>query len=201
MLKQWPDVKKLKEPRRIPDAWTASEVRRIWAAVDGLPGAVSGLPARYWWAALVSVIWDTGERIGAVLLLRWDDVSEDGTVIFRAETRKGRTEDKLHKIHPTTIALLRRLVGQDESLVFPWDRSRCQVWAHYARILHRANLPTDRRRKFHALRRTVASFYEAAGGNATELLGHSSREVTRQHYLDPRIVGNVSAACDVIFRP
>ena len=62
-------------------------------------------------------------------------------------------------------------------------------------------LPSDRRHKFHAMRRTVASFYEAAGGNATELLGHSTRDVTRTHYLDPRVVGQGVNACDVLFRP
>lgn len=40
---------------------------------------------------------------------------------------------------------------------------------------------------------------EAAGGNATELLGHSSRKVTRQSYLDPRITGP-PAAVDLLFR-
>lgn len=201
VLKNWPDVKKLREPRRIPQAWTQSEIRRLWVAIHGLPGHVAGVPARVWWAALLSVIWDTGERIGAVLLLTWSDVGADGTVIFRAENRKGRSEDMVHRLHPSTVAMLRRLAGADERAIFPWDRSRCQVWQRYTVILKRAGLPFDRRHKFHAIRRTVASFYGAAGGNATELLGHSSREVTRQHYLDPRITGNVSAACELIFRP
>lgn len=38
-----------------------------------------------------------------------------------------------------------------------------------------------------------------AGGNATELLGHSSRKVT-EAYLDPEIVAR-PAACDRLFRP
>jgi integrase len=49
------------------------------------------------------------------------------------------------------------------------------------------------------MRRSVASHYEAAGGNATELLGHSSRSVTLA-YLDPRIVPQQHAV-DLLFRP
>lgn len=201
ILKRWPDVSKLREPKRLPVAWSRNEVAKLWAALECLPGRVAGIPASDWWIALHSLVWDTGERIGAVLKLEWSDVGDDGTIVFRAENRKGRTADKVHRLHPTTVALLDRLRRPNNQVVFAWDRSRCMIWLRYAEILKRAGLPTDRRHKFHALRRTVASFYEAAGGNATELLGHSSREVTRQHYLDPRITGTISAACDVLFRP
>ena len=40
------------------------------------------------------------------------------------------------------------------------------------------------------MRRSVASHYKAAGGDATELVDHTSRKVT-QAYLDPRIVKRV----------
>ena len=66
-------------------------------------------------------------------------------------------------------------------------------------VLRRAGLPIDRKRKFHCLRRTVASYYEAAGGNATEFLDHTTRRVT-QAYLDPRIVPHADAT-RLLFRP
>jgi integrase len=61
------------------------------------------------------------------------------------------------------------------------------LWHKFGQVLARAGLPTDAKSKFHRIRRTVASYYEAAGGNATELLGHSSRKVTTA-YLDKRVV-------------
>jgi hypothetical protein len=61
------------------------------------------------------------------------------------------------------------------------------LWPAYTEILKRAGLPHDRKSKFHRMRRTVASFFEAAGANATALLGHSARSVT-EGYLDPRLV-------------
>jgi hypothetical protein len=42
------------------------------------------------------------------------------------------------------------------------------------------------------MRRSVASYFKQAGGDATELLDHSARSVT-QAYLDPRIVTQVQA--------
>jgi hypothetical protein len=37
------------------------------------------------------------------------------------------------------------------------------------------------------VRRTFASHIEAAGGNATQALSHTSRRVTEKSYIDPRI--------------
>lgn len=66
------------------------------------------------------------------------------------------------------------------------------IWRKIGEVLERAGLPTDSKSKFHRIRRTVASYYEAAGGNATELLGHSSRKITEK-YLDRRIVARPQA--------
>ena len=59
--------------------------------------------------------------------------------------------------------------------------------------------PATRRDKFHKIRRTVASYFKKAGGDATELLGHSGPEVTKA-YIDKTIVGKVHAS-DLLFRP
>jgi integrase len=76
--------------------------------------------------------------------------------------------------------------------MFAARRPRC-VWPLAA------GLPDTREYKFHVLRKSVASHYEAAGGNATDLLKHSSRKVTLT-YLDPRVV-RPAAPVDLLFRP
>lgn len=83
--------------------------------------------------------------------------------------------------------------------VFPWPYTDTYLWRKYEALLNRAGLPSDRAHKFHCVRKSVASYFEAAGGNATELLGHSSRRITRR-YLDPRVVSPPQAS-DVLFRP
>ena len=48
-------------------------------------------------------------------------------------------------------------------------------------------------RGFHAIRKASGSYVKAAGGDATEFLTHADSKTTRAHYLDPKIVGEVSA--------
>ena len=130
------------------------------------------------------------------------DVSLDaGSLLLRAETRKGKTRDRLHKLHPTTVAMIQSIWWPDRELLLPWPYCPSYLWIRYRLLLKRAGLPFDRMHKFHALRRSVASYYELAGGNATRLLDHSSRDLTVKHYLDSRILGEVQPACDLLFRP
>lgn len=202
----WPDVPSLQEPERIPVAWTRDELRRLFRAIDGLSGTVDGVPASLWWQSLHSVLWDTGERAGAAMALDWRWVDLDGGfVTFRAETRKGKKRDRIHRVHPTTLEMLRRMHAAQKcpanGRVWPWSKHFTSLYHSYKQILSAAKLPSDRMRKFHAMRRSAASYLEAAGGNATEFLDHSDRRTTKRSYLDPRIVGGSVTACDVLFRP
>lgn len=200
LLEEWPDVRADVEPVRIPQAWTVDQVARLLSACQGEPGTLCDVPAGAWWVALHLVAWDTGERIGAVRDLEWAHADlAGGYVLVPAELRKGRRRDRLYKIAPDTVAALRAIRLPARTQIFPWPYSRTYLWYRYNRILRRAGLPTDRHAKFHRIRRSVASHYEAAGGNATELLGHSCRSVTLA-YLDPRIVPHHQAV-DLLPRP
>ena len=67
-------------------------------------------------------------------------------------------------------------------------------------ILRVSGLPFDRKHMLHCMRRSTASFYEAAGGNATDLLDHSSRDITKKFYLDTRVLPMTGPAM-MEFRP
>ena len=152
-----------------------------------------------WWAALFLVLFDTGERIGAVMELTWENVDMSaGWLTIPAEVRKGRTRDIVARLHPETVARLDALRPRGQK-IFPWPYCKTLLWYHLGRVLKAAGLPHDQRSKFHRMRRTVASYFELAGGNATELLDHSSRKVTRA-YLDGRIIERKHPA-DMIPRP
>lgn len=195
----WPDVDPEIEPKRVPQAWTEAQVFQLFAAIGQEPGWIAGIPAATWWKGLHLVGWDTGERIGAVTGVRWVDVDLTGRwVVCRAETRKGKREDRIYRLGEDTVAVLREMRRPYE-LVFEWPYCRSYIWEKYAVILRRAGLPADRWSKFHRLRRSVASHFEASGGDATALLGHSRRSIT-ERYLDPRICVKQQAA-DVLFRP
>lgn len=172
--------------RHAPQAYTADEVRRLILEARRRQGEVDGHPAGWWWSTLIYSAWQTAERIGALLALRWADVDLDGrTVLFRAETRKGRSSDLLRAITPDLAELLRPERREPERLVWHWDR-KCytSLWVSLRLIARRAKV---RGTGFHKLRKASASYVQAAGGDATDHLGHAKPEVTRAHYIDSRI--------------
>jgi excisionase family DNA binding protein len=198
---QFPTVELLCEPKRTPQAWNADQVRAIFAAAANVKGMLGDFQASTWWLALMQVLWWSCERIGSIMQLKWSDIDLDGGfVCFRAETRKGGTSDMRHKLPAEAVALLSQLRRESDDLVFPWPRHARQLWPHYTAIRRRAGLPAGRRDKCHRIRRTVASFLTAAGGNATLALGHSSTQITQQHYLDPFISG-VRGPAELLFSP
>ena len=184
-----PDIEPNVAPRRTPVAWTLDQTRHLYDVAGKTTGHICNIPAGEWWQALLSILWDTGERVGAVLALQWDSIDfTNQWVRFPAETRKGRAADKTFKLRPDSIEAIQRISEPARNTVFVWPYAQNYLWNRFAKILERADLPTDRRSKFHRIRRTVASYYKAAGGDATELLGHSRRSVT-EAYIDPKITG------------
>ena len=199
-VEEFPEVPRITEPLRIPKAWLESDLTKLWKVLANVPGKIAGIPAGPWWVALHSLLWWSGERIGAILKLRWSDVDlETGWLIVPAQFRKFGLSDKATKLPASAIAALHKIREPERELIFPWDRAYEYLWTIYRDILKQGGLPYDRKSKFHRMRRSAASHFEAKGGNATELLGHSARSVTRG-YLDPRVAIPPQAA-DMLFEP
>lgn len=200
LVSTWPAVRKYREYRREPTAWTKDELESLFRSAASQAGKVGKMPAHLWWLALLSLLWDTGLRIGAALKIEWKQVDfKRGYLLSLAEQQKD-SEDQWFRLHPHTLQLLQLLKAEHTTArVFVWDRAKNVLWTEYGKLLERAGLPNGRRDKFHRIRRSVASHFEAAGGNATELLGHSGRQITKL-YLDATIIGKVWAT-DLLFRP
>lgn len=198
LCKTWPAVPRIVVPERVPEAWLTDEMKRLLESAAVESGKVCCFTTGAVFRALLLVCYDTGERISSVMELKSRDV-RGCTVIFRAEERKGRKRDILREISVETAdALLAVCRGPDETAI-PWDKSTTYIYNVLKRILNRAGLPTDRRSKFHRIRKTTASYYEAAcgPGSAQRLLDHSNARTTRA-YLDPRIVPAGAAAPTVL---
>lgn len=189
-VQTWPTMPPVRVPERVPEAWLTEEFARLLAAASSEKTTIAGVPGGLWWRALLLVAYDTGERATALVSLRWSDV-RGNFVTFRAEARKGKRRDIVRDIGEETRLAIEAIRG-DRDLVFPWPFHHTYLWNRLSIILKRAKLPASRRDKFHRIRRTTASYYQAAGHSAQQLLDHSSPATTRK-YLDPRVVQNVPA--------
>lgn len=192
IVEQWPQIQAMTEPEIVPLGWLPEELQRLMAACGSAKGRIASVTASVWWTALVSVLLDTGERIGAVRPLQKHHFQNGGWILCPAVFRKGRKRDRLYQLQPDTVNWINRLLKENPhgDDLFPWDRSQTYIYRRFSEILKAADLPTDKRSKFHRLRRTVASAVTAAGGDATAALDHASPKTTKK-YLDPRIVGSV----------
>lgn len=192
----FPEIPKPQGPAPIPDAWSPDELNKLLATAKEWDGNYDTVEAGLYWESMIRVIFDTGERIGAVLKIEKHHLS-DGWLTVPAMNRKGRLEGKQFKLSERTVDRLQRLAEQQTNrFIFHWPLNYNYIWKVYGQILEAAGLPNNRRTKLHKLRRTVATYYEAAGGNATQLLGHSSRKIT-EAYLDQRYV-KTPQPCDII---
>lgn len=202
-LKTFPEIPAIREPKRIPRAWSRDELNLLWDYLCRLPGDISGVPESLWYCSLASVLWDTGERIGALWQTGRSQVDlRGGWIVVRAEVRKGKASDRLFRLSPQSVNLLTKLFELDVrgERVWPWPYCDTYLWQRWKQLLQRAGLPTGREFSFHCLRKSHASHLKARGGDATQSLGHSSDVTTNTIYLDPRITGIGNDPTEKLFR-
>ena len=192
IVAEFPTVAKLKQPEPIPIAWTREEFQKLFAACGEQVGFVGPVLAGLFWIAFYRVLWDSGERTGAMLALRWDWLDmKSGHLTVPGEFRKGRTQSMVYKLKPETLAALRAIMKPPRELIFDLGDCKekcCYFYTRHRELVKSAGLPYVKHKSGPQKgRRTFASFIESAGGNATKALKHRDRRVTEDSYLDPRI--------------
>lgn len=206
LVANWPDVELENVPVEAPIALTRTEINAVWKSILNESECVGEATGPVWWGALFLLCWDTGERIGALAPLQRRDVStSQGWIRCRAANRKGGKEDRIYRIDQQTCQAIDVLLrcythNKDSYRVFRWPQSKSKLWKRLGQIMLRAGLPDDRNYKFHCFRKSHVSHLEAAGVDASQAVGHSSRKITKRHYIDPRIAG-IAPAVDSLFRP
>lgn len=198
VLHTWPTTPPIPEPERTPVAWSPEQIAQLFRGCRQIPGTIDLVRACDWWYSLHLALWDTGERITALVQCRWEYLEGEWLVI-PAEVRKGRKKDMSYALHPDTLAAIDVIRDTSREMIWPWPYCEVYIWSRYRTLRQQFGLPTDRKSSFHRMRKSVATHFEAAGGNATDLLSHTSRKVTMS-YLDPRFVKPPQAK-DKLFRP
>lgn len=200
-------------PERIPTAWTIEDMKRLMflaeiPATYGRPGDLkrkgqtTGMFAKII-PAIVATVWDTGERIGALLECRADDFQRP-TLVVKAEYRKGKKKAKLMNLSEETCDRLEVSIAAGDGIkLFPWPLTPSYLCTVFGRVVKAAGLERDdvaRGQRFHQVRRTALSHFAALGGDATLMAGHSESKTTRRWYLDPRLTERGPKPCDVLPR-
>ncbi len=200
------DPLRLREPARSPQALDYEREMprllascRAWNRSKYCPQVSPGWTAEHM-EALGAVIYETGERIGALLKVLAADAinAARGELVVCAEVRKGRYEDRIYGITPATLQKLQRLPKHASGRLFPWTAKPQTLRAHWKKILAAADLPATRQHLFHCLRRTHLTTLAIKEGieAARQSAGHSSIAVTMR-YIDPRLYGR-RRFCDLL---
>jgi integrase len=188
LLERMPSCPPTPLPHRTPTSWNADELMRLYIAATKSAGFIGGVSAGTWWLAVISLAYESGERIGALLRCQQSDLKGD-TLTVPASARKGRRSDRVITLSAETVAILKRARAAGRPELLWWPLNRAYLWLRLKDILARAGL-SGRRVGFHQLRRTGASFFAAAGGSAADYLGHghgSGEKVAAAWYVDPRL--------------
>lgn len=215
---------RLRRPKPTPTALSIEEIQRIrlvvagWRSGSGLPGPKPDGQL----GAIIEVMLGTSARIGEVLALRRCDVNLAGsppTARICGTIVSPKGQSTLRQDHPKTESSSRRvalpsfaaatmrqrlaIVGRDEEQLLFHSRNGTPLTTNNVRrqlrvVLEAAGISGVTP---HAFRRTVATTIhrEAGVDLAAALLGHSSRDITIEHYIertdlvDPRTAAALEA--------
>lgn len=194
-LLEFPDYARPRVPKPRPVAYTVEELQRLVAASKHRKGyIVPGLPAAWYWTTKLQAMFQTGERIGAILAIRWGEVDlERCTLTFLAATRKGHRETITRAITPELARMLATQKRAAGELVWPWLEGR-KILSCYASLKVLCRVAGVPYHPFHSIRKSTASYLKKAGKPAGKQLGHANGEgMCETHYYDDRIVGVESA--------
>ena len=197
-----PRLPAFRETLRPPMAWTVDEFSKILATASRRSGRIAGVSAGDWWVALLLTIYWTGARIGSVMSAAPHDADLAAALLILTKTKNGRVA--VYRLHVQAVEALRRIYDPCAARLFAWPRSRWTLFRQLRRIVELAGVPCPRTafNLFHRLRRTTLSYCWAADpGLAQRQADHSTPELTRRRYVDPRIAGCLLSAADVLPRP
>lgn len=174
-----------------PVAMMRNQIRALFRAARKYKSSVGEVPGHIFMLALFYSAWIVGERGGALYDMRREHVDVSGPwwrrgwVTIPKELRKRGGKTLRRRLSWSGTYWMRRLLSAHNNDRIFGIVHRTTIYHHFDIILKRAKLPKEY--KLQCLRRSHASWFERAGGDAQQSLEHRSRETTTKYYLDPLI--------------
>lgn len=193
-------LRKLKENLAPPEAWNFDECVLLFREIWATPGWIEGFRAADFWSSLVATVYWTACRIGALVRCEWPDYRPGEGLLVR---RQKNGNQQWYPLPESACKLIETLWREDPGRIWPWPYHRNTLWKHFRPIVERAGIPCPRtgRQLFYRLRRTNISYCAAEDpAIAQRQADHADWRTTRDHYVDPRIARERSAA-DVLQDP
>jgi integrase len=206
LIRRGPRLRKLRQPRNAPDAWSVDELRSIFqaAAAFNADAWYGPMPVPHWWVAALQVVYETAIRRRSLLAIRPENIElRHGTLYVAGEDMKDG-DGQEYQLSRGAVAAVGRIWHPRRKFIFWCDLSVSEaafanrVERDFKRILAAAGVARSRRRGltlWHKLRRSTATQLAAHEGiaAATTLLGHSTEVVTAK-YIDKSLLPRRDAA-------
>jgi integrase len=183
-------IRKLRIPPAIPTAWTPAELTRLLVATQSTVfDCWTGREDRLihvgrFLNALVRLSYDAGLRRSDLLSVTWDQLQSEGRLVTVIQKTQ---QPHVSLLRPATMLSLAAVRVASDNRLLPWPWRVSHLYPFFRRLLAVTGLPGGPRNGLQKLRRTSATWLEAASpGSASWHLGHSTPTLARQHYLDPR---------------
>lgn len=182
----------------VSKVFTLEEIRALLACVHmAPPGNWPRVRAANYWAALVRVAYNLGERRGALFAVRAAEARVPDVLVFPAAIRKGRKKSHAVAVNAAARAALETIWPAEGELVFPWSgwpKTASRFYGCWRQWLASAGIPPARRFGLHALRASAATGVARVNPLAAQLLlGHADFATTQRHYIAPGILAEALA--------
>lgn len=200
-------VKKLKEHRHPPTAWTVDQFARLLEAAATLDNPRMRVPAEStFFQALLLLLYNSGLRMNTAMQAEWRWLDWPGKLLHVPPHAQKHDEGATICLLDHTVDALRPLHTGEHGRLFghwpfdpqgrPWKtlRNHLRVCLFRAGLIESPDDDTAARKGFHMIRRTFATHVARSSSveTASRLLGHSSVSITLRYYVDLTQLGRPS---------
>ncbi|MDR1384787.1 MAG: tyrosine-type recombinase/integrase [Planctomycetaceae bacterium] len=182
--------------RDAEDTLTFEEISAWMEAAKNMKHVpIDGIEYGIWWECFLTLMYNTGIRVGTALKMRWDWVDFRNHIIRikKADNVKTKYIISLNAEAMEVLKTMQELskTVTKNSIVFKWGMHSQTIYYHANKHLKAAGIPQERRFKFHSIRKHFGSeLMKESLAAAAKGLGHRNQQTALNYY------GNSKQMCD-----